>query len=93
MVLDPNLKEEAASSGGLTVTLNLHGELCAVQKAKGIGLPAPEIMRCIRIAGQKVGVPGCRWVECAGGQGPRLVSPAGLLVFPWIRHVKRRACA
>ncbi|GAB4822397.1 hypothetical protein N2152v2_009443 [Parachlorella kessleri] len=54
MVVDPSLKEEAASSGGLTVTLNLHGELCAVQKAKGVGLPASEIMRCIRVAGQKV---------------------------------------
>lgn len=55
MVVDPGLKEEAASSGGLTVTLNPHGELCAVQKARGVGLPTSEIMRCIRLAAKQVG--------------------------------------
>lgn len=55
LVVDPGLKEEAASSGGLTVTVNPHGELCAVQKASGVGLPPSEIMRCIRVAAKQVG--------------------------------------
>jgi exosome complex component RRP45 len=53
-VIDPSLKEEAASSGGMTVTINPHGELCAVQKARGVGLAPSEIMRCVRLAGQQV---------------------------------------
>jgi hypothetical protein len=73
MVADPSLKEEAASSGGLTVTLNPHGELCAVQKARGVGLPAAEIMRCIRIAAQKVRR------QRGVGRGPA----AGWACAPW----------
>ena len=38
MVVDPSLKEEAARAGLLTVVMNSHKEVCAVQKADGIGL-------------------------------------------------------
>jgi len=38
MVVDPSLKEEAARGGLLTVIMNTHQEVCAVQKADGIGL-------------------------------------------------------
>ncbi|DBA86667.1 TPA: hypothetical protein ACH3X1_005128 [Trebouxia sp. C0004] len=53
MVVDPNLEEEAAASGLMTVVMNAFGELCAVQKTSGIGLPATEVMRLIRLAEQK----------------------------------------
>ncbi|DBB13924.1 TPA: hypothetical protein ACH3X3_000907 [Trebouxia sp. C0006] len=53
MVVDPNLEEEAAASGLMTVIMNAFGELCAVQKTSGIGLPATEVMRLIRLAEQK----------------------------------------
>lgn len=53
MVVDPNLEEEAAASGLMTVIMNAFGELCAVQKTSGIGLPAAEVMRLIRLAEQK----------------------------------------
>ena len=43
MVVDPNLEEEAAASGLMTVIMNAFGELCAVQKTSGIGLPATEV--------------------------------------------------
>jgi len=43
MVVDPNLEEEGAASGLMTVIMNAFGELCAVQKTSGIGLPATEV--------------------------------------------------
>ena len=43
LVVDPNLEEEAAASGLMTVIMNAFGELCAVQKTSGIGLPATEV--------------------------------------------------
>ena len=43
MVVDPNLEEEAAAAGLMTVIMNAFGELCALQKTSGIGLPAPEV--------------------------------------------------
>lgn len=42
MVVDPSLKEEAARGGLLTVIMNTHQEVCAVQKADGIGLSIPQ---------------------------------------------------
>lgn len=50
MVVDPSLEEEAAASGLMTVIVNAFGELCAVQKTSGIGLPTSEVMRLIRLA-------------------------------------------
>ena len=38
MVLDPGSKEEAAQSGRLTVVVNAHKEVCAVQKLDGVPL-------------------------------------------------------
>lgn len=43
MVVDPNLEEEATASGLMTVIMNAFGELCAVQKTSGIGLPAAQV--------------------------------------------------
>lgn len=43
MVVDPNLQEEATAAGLMTVIMNAFGELCAVQKTSGIGLPSSEV--------------------------------------------------
>lgn len=43
--VDPNLQEEAAMDGSITLIMNPHSELCAVQKADGIGLSYSELMR------------------------------------------------
>ena len=52
-VVDPNLKEEAAMGGRLTLTLNTQGEVCAVQKGGGVAVTHGEIMRCMRVAAIK----------------------------------------
>ena len=44
MVVDPNLEEEAAASGLMTVIVNAFGELCAVQKTSGIWLPNSDVI-------------------------------------------------
>ena len=41
--VDPNFKEEAAAAGSMTAILNTHGEVCAVQKAHGIGLSIHQV--------------------------------------------------
>ena len=43
MVLDPTLLEEAAASGFMTVIVNSFGELCALQKANGVGISSQEV--------------------------------------------------
>ena len=50
LIVDPLVDEEAVMASSLIVVLNAHGELCAVQKGGGVGVPANEIMRCVRIA-------------------------------------------
>jgi exosome complex RNA-binding protein Rrp42 (RNase PH superfamily) len=54
IALDPMIKEEAAASGSFTVTVNPQGELCAAQKAHGIGILPAQVMQCTRIAATKV---------------------------------------
>ncbi|XP_002962048.2 exosome complex component RRP45A [Selaginella moellendorffii] len=53
VVLDPSLKEEAVMGGRLTVTVNAHGEVCAIQKGGGVAVRMNEILRCMRIAASK----------------------------------------
>ncbi|KAK9866329.1 hypothetical protein WJX84_003648 [Apatococcus fuscideae] len=55
--VDPNLKEEASAAGSMTAILNTHGELCAIQKAHGIGLSIHQVMRLMRIAQSKPSAP------------------------------------
>lgn len=50
VAIDPSLQEEAACEGGMTLVVNPHGEVCAVQKADGVGLDRDQLMRCVRIA-------------------------------------------
>jgi exosome complex RNA-binding protein Rrp42 (RNase PH superfamily) len=54
VALDPMSKEEAAASGSFTVTVNPQGELCAAQKAHGVGILPAQVMQCTRIAATKV---------------------------------------
>ncbi|KAG7666787.1 hypothetical protein Ndes2437A_g08482 [Nannochloris sp. 'desiccata'] len=54
VALDPMSKEEAAASGSFTVTVNPQGELCAAQKAHGVGIQPAQVMQCTRIAATKV---------------------------------------
>lgn len=54
VVMDPSYREELVMKGRLTVTMNVHGDICAVQKGGGVGVSSSEIMRCLRIASTKV---------------------------------------
>jgi exosome complex component RRP45 len=45
VAVDPCLREEAAQAGGLTVVMNPHKEVCAVQKADGVGITADQLLR------------------------------------------------
>ncbi len=47
MCVDPTLKEEASADGSMTATINTHGEVCAVQKAHGIGLRLHQVLPCV----------------------------------------------
>jgi len=48
--LDPLAKEEAAASGTFTVVMNSQREICATQKAHGIGVSQEQVLGCFRIA-------------------------------------------
>ena len=54
IALDPVSKEEAAAAGSFTVTVNPQGELCAAQKAHGVGISHDAVMQCMRIAAEQV---------------------------------------
>ena len=45
-VVDPNMKEEAAAAGTLSIVMNAHNELCLMSKSGGIGLPLPQVSCC-----------------------------------------------
>ncbi|GFR41126.1 hypothetical protein Agub_g1774 [Astrephomene gubernaculifera] len=53
LLVDPSLKEAAASSGSCTLVMNPAGEVCCVHKADGIGLSTQQFMRCVRLAGER----------------------------------------
>lgn len=54
VVLDPSYKEELVMRGRLTVTLDVQGDICAIQKGGGVGVTCSDILRCLRIASTKV---------------------------------------
>ncbi|URE11760.1 Zinc finger, C3HC4 type (RING finger) [Musa troglodytarum] len=54
MVIDPTHKEEVVMGGRMTFTLNSNGDICAVQKAGGVGVTSSIIMQCLQIASAKV---------------------------------------
>ncbi|KAK3416564.1 hypothetical protein EUGRSUZ_H02323 [Eucalyptus grandis] len=53
LVVDPTHQEEAVMAGRMTATLNTNGDICAIQKAGGEGVPQSVIMHCLRIAATK----------------------------------------
>eukprot|EP01116_Phalansterium_solitarium_P024287 TRINITY_DN8866_c0_g1_i1.p1 TRINITY_DN8866_c0_g1~~TRINITY_DN8866_c0_g1_i1.p1 ORF type:complete len:390 (-),score=153.13 TRINITY_DN8866_c0_g1_i1:8-1177(-) len=52
-VVDPALKEEAVMDGRMTLTINAHMEMCAIQKAGGTAVTTALLMQCARIAAVK----------------------------------------
>ncbi|KAL7227194.1 hypothetical protein ACSBR1_022121 [Camellia fascicularis] len=53
VVIDPTHNEEAVMSGRMIATLNTNGDVCAIQKAGGVGVMQSVIMQCLRIASVK----------------------------------------
>lgn len=47
---DPAIQEEAASDGMMTVVVNAQGDICAIQKPGGLGLPMDTVRDCIERA-------------------------------------------
>ncbi|KAI9274273.1 ribosomal protein S5 domain 2-type protein [Phascolomyces articulosus] len=54
LVVDPNYLEERVKKGDMTVTMNIHKEICALSKAGGIPLEMDQVLRCSQIALIKV---------------------------------------
>ncbi|MFS8005212.1 putative ribosomal protein S5 domain 2-type [Helianthus anomalus] len=55
VVIDPTHYEEAVMGGSMTATLNINGDVCAIQKAGGDAVSQTVIMQCLRIASVKAG--------------------------------------
>ncbi|XP_057954385.1 exosome complex component RRP45A-like isoform X2 [Malania oleifera] len=53
VVIDPTHHEENVMGGRMTATLNSIGDVCAIQKAGGVGVMQSVIMQCLRIASVK----------------------------------------
>jgi exosome complex component RRP45 len=52
--LDPNLQEEIASDGTVTIALNAHGEICGLHKAGGLPIDPQLVARCALVASDRV---------------------------------------
>lgn len=52
-IIDPTHYEEAVMEGRLTATLNTNGDVCAIQKAGGVGVINNSIISCLRFASVK----------------------------------------
>jgi exosome complex component RRP45 len=52
--LDPNLQEELASDGSMTIALNAHGEVCGLHKAGGLPVDPQLVARCSLVAADRV---------------------------------------
>lgn len=53
VVIDPTHYEEAIMKGRITVTVNANGDVCAIQKAGGVGIIQSTVIQCLRIAAVK----------------------------------------
>jgi exosome complex component RRP45 len=51
--VDPSLKEEEIMGGMMTVAVNTHEQVCAVQKGGGVPLHVHQILQCTKIAALK----------------------------------------
>ncbi|KAI7898841.1 ribosomal protein S5 domain 2-type protein [Cokeromyces recurvatus] len=54
LVVDPNYLENQAKEGDMTITMNIHREICCLSKAGGIPLEMDQVLRCSQIAIIKV---------------------------------------
>ena len=54
LVVDPTLLEDQIREGDMTITMNIHKEICALSKAGGIPLEMEQVIRCSKIAIVKV---------------------------------------
>ncbi|KAI9313803.1 ribosomal protein S5 domain 2-type protein [Dichotomocladium elegans] len=54
LVVDPNFLEEKVKAGNMTITMNIHKEICALSKAGGIPLEMDQVLHCSQIAVVKV---------------------------------------
>ncbi|CAN0147574.1 unnamed protein product, partial [Phaeothamnion confervicola] len=52
--MDPTDAEEDSMSGRVTFALNAHGELCTLHKNGGAAMPVDAMLRCARLAADKV---------------------------------------
>jgi 3' exoribonuclease family, domain 2 len=52
-IIDPTGREELAMTGSLTITINIHKEICAVQKAGGVTVHTSLILKCASLAFRK----------------------------------------
>lgn len=50
MVVDPNHFEEALMEGRITFTVNINGDVCAIQKPGGVAVTQSIITQCLQIA-------------------------------------------
>jgi hypothetical protein len=53
IVVDPELKEECVINGRMTITMNVHKELCGIQKSGGNAIMAESVIKCSKIAAVK----------------------------------------
>ncbi|KAG4183486.1 hypothetical protein ERO13_A09G112400v2 [Gossypium hirsutum] len=53
LVIDPTHNEEAVMGGRMTTTVNANGDICAIQKSGGEGVPQRVIMQCLQLATSK----------------------------------------
>ena len=54
MILDPTFAEEQVSQGQITLVLNIHREICAIEKSGGVAISPTAIFQCAQIASAKV---------------------------------------
>ncbi|KAI9308376.1 ribosomal protein S5 domain 2-type protein [Cunninghamella echinulata] len=54
LVVDPTYLEEKLKEGDMTITMNIHKEICALSKSGGIPLEMDQVLRCSQIAQVRV---------------------------------------
>ncbi|KAF3913653.1 hypothetical protein ABW21_db0206956 [Orbilia brochopaga] len=55
-LLDATAQEEALRAGDMTITVNKNGEICQIAKSGGVAVEAEILLRCARLAAEKVKV-------------------------------------
>jgi exosome complex component RRP45 len=54
VVMDPTLLESRVQTGEMTISLNIHREVCMISKAGGTPISVETLMRCANAASNKV---------------------------------------